>query len=202
VHLKKAQKQLKEAHCEAVQLQKKHLKEILNQAKAANQTKKSKAVTYLIRAKCNCQCYACYCHHTKLKALGGIVFVNAPDPDGQMQPILDKNKMEDMLLKFSRTHFAKTEGTMFTTKPLGCLLAYDSLPTYGQKISQGCPEFDHHCFDMPTQAILENLKQKIPPSQTTLHALNYEDLMDGIKKWLERTTMSLLGCHLGIYKIL
>jgi len=119
-----------------------------------------------------------------------------------MQLILDKNKMEDMLLKFSRTHFAKAEGTPFTTKPLGRLLAYDGMSAYGQKVSQGWSEIEHHCLDTPTKAILKNLKQKISPGHTQTHALNYESLLDGIKKWPERTMTSPLGRHLGIYKTL
>ena len=95
---------------------------------------------YLIRAEQNHQCYACYLHHTNPKASGGLAFVNAPNTEGIMHPILDKNEMEDMLLEFSRTHFAKAKGTPFTTGPLGQLLAYDGMSTYGQKVFQGQPK--------------------------------------------------------------
>jgi len=65
--------------------------------------------------------------------------------------------MEDTLLEFSRTHFAKAEGSPFTTEPLNRLLAYDGLTAYGQKITQGRPKFERHNFDEPTRAILANL---------------------------------------------
>jgi len=110
--------------------------------------------------------------------------------------------MEDTLLEFSRTHFAKAEGTPFTSEPLKRLLAYDGLTTYGQKISQGRSPFERHNFDEPTQAILDNLRQKVQPGQDITHPLNYEGLMDGIKKWPESTTTSPSGRHLGIYKTL
>jgi len=42
----------------------------------------------------------------------------APNADGIVQPILDKNEMEDTLLEYSCTHFAKAEGTPFMHKPL------------------------------------------------------------------------------------
>jgi len=48
-HLHQAQKEFKKAQREAALLQKQHLKNILNQALAVNQKKKSKAITYLIR---------------------------------------------------------------------------------------------------------------------------------------------------------
>jgi len=93
-HQRQAQKQLHAAWHEAVQLCKCHLEEILNQAKAANHLKKTKAITYLIRAKQNCRCYAHYRHHTKPKAPGRLAFVTAHDDAGNLQPILDKQEME------------------------------------------------------------------------------------------------------------
>jgi len=57
-HLQQAQKQLKMARKDAVEHCKKHLEALHNQATVENQQKKSKALKYLIRAKCNCQCYA------------------------------------------------------------------------------------------------------------------------------------------------
>ncbi len=109
-------------------------------------------------------------------------------------------EMEDTLLEFSRRHFSKAQGTPFMTEPLGQLLAYDGLTPYGNKISQGWPQFDRHHFDEPTQAILVHLKQKVQQGQDIIHTLNYEGLMDGIKIWPERTTTSPSGRHLGIYK--
>jgi len=49
-HLRQAQKQLKQARKDAAEHQKKHLEALFNQATAANQHKKSKALQYLIRA--------------------------------------------------------------------------------------------------------------------------------------------------------
>jgi len=141
-HLKIAQKQLKIARKEAAQLRKQHLEAILNQAKAANQHKKTKAITYLIHAEHNRCCYARFRHHTKPKAPGGLAFINAPNETGTIKPILDQTEMEETLLEFSQTHFAQAKGTPFTTKPLSRLLEYDSLTTYGLKISQGRPHFE------------------------------------------------------------
>jgi len=110
--------------------------------------------------------------------------------------------MEDTLLEFSNTHFAKAEGTPFTTEPLSCLLEYDGLTAYGTKISQGRPQFDRHNFDESTKVILENLKQKVQPGNDITHNLDYDGLMNGIKKWPERTMTSPSGQHFGIYKTL
>jgi len=54
-------------------------------------------------------------------------------------------------------------------------------------------------FDEQTTAILQNLCNKIPHTATTAHLLDYDLLMNGIKKWPEQTLTSPSGCHLGIY---
>jgi len=61
----------------------------------------------------------------------------APNADGIVQPILDKNEMEDTLLEYSCTHFANAEGTPFMHKPLSQLLAYDSLTMFGNFLCKG-----------------------------------------------------------------
>jgi len=56
--LRHAQKSLKAVKREADKLCKHHLEALLNKALVENQTKKTKALTYLIRAERNRQCYA------------------------------------------------------------------------------------------------------------------------------------------------
>jgi len=59
-NLHRAQKALCTAKQEAAALQKKHLEAVLNEAQAANQRKKLKALTHLIRAETNRRCYAAF----------------------------------------------------------------------------------------------------------------------------------------------
>jgi len=200
-HLCQTQKKLKEA-CHAEEwLCKEHLKAILNQALAAKQHKKSQALKYLICAKCNWQCYSHFWQHTKPKSAGGLTYINIMNKDGATQSILRKEKLEEKLLEHSWTHFAQVEGSPFTVKPLGCLLQYDGLMPFGNHVTKGQPLHGIHNFDELTTAILLNLKQKIPLGTNT-HTLNYETLLEGIKKWLEHTTTSPSGQHQGIYKAL
>jgi len=113
-----------------------------------------------------------------------------------------------MLLKIhcwnnpSRMHFAKAEGLPFTQALLKWLLQYDGLTPFGELIYQGHSNLMLHPFDELTKAILQNLQIKIPHWPQTSHPLNYDCLLDGIKKWPEHTTTSPSGCHLGIYKAL
>jgi len=174
---------------------------ILNQALAAKQHKKSQAIKYLIRAERNRQCYARFRQHTKPKLAGGLAYINITNADGATTPVLDRDELETTLLEHSRTHFAQVEGSPFTVEPLSQLLQYDSLTSFGDRVTEGKSLGDIHNFDELTQAILENLKRKLPPDKEA-HTLNYETLLDGIKKWPENTTTSPSGRHLGIYKAL
>jgi len=87
------------------------------------------------------------------------------------QPLLEQDKLEDTLLEYSHTHFACAEGSKFTQEPLRHLLQYDGLTSFGNCITNGGTIGSLHTFDEPTQAILQNLHEKLrhliccPPAQ-------------------------------------
>jgi len=133
---------------------------------------------------------------------GGLAFINITLEDGTQHPLLDCDEIKDTLLKHSQTHFAAADGSPFTCEPLSRLLQYDGMTMFGDHIHKGSTCLDNYNFDKQTMAILKNLKKKINPDDTAPHSLNYELLMNGIKKWPEKTTTSPSGQHLGIYKML
>jgi len=94
------------------------MEEILNQALAAKQQKKSQALKYLIQAEQNRQCYARFRQHTKPKSAGGLAYINVTTADGMTAPILEQGELETTLLEHSHTHFAQVEGSPFTVEPL------------------------------------------------------------------------------------
>jgi len=199
--LRKAQKELKAAKREADKLRQLHLEALLNKAILDNQQKRTKALTYLIRAERNRLCYARFRQHTKPKASGGLAYITVPDNNGDPQPLVDQQDVESTLLEYSRNHFAQAEGSPFTVDPINRLLQYDGLTPYGDRITQGqLPQL--HVFDEPTRAILQNLKRKVPAAMSPVTTLDYNTLLKGIQKWPERTTTSPSGRHLGIYKAL
>jgi len=154
LHLRQAQWQLKQAWSDAAEHRKKHLDALLNQATVMNQQKKSKALKYLIWAERNRQCYAHFQQHTKPKSVGRLAFVTVTNDDGTRQPLLECNAMETMLLEYSRTHFASAEGSPFVQEPLGRLLQYDGLASFGDRVTGRWPIGTIHQFDKPTMAIL------------------------------------------------
>jgi len=201
-NLRRAHKHLRQVKREAALLRKQHLDSILNEARAANQRKKSSALTYLIRAEQNRRCFAEFRNSTKPKSSGGLAFITTTSVNGQ-QPttIIDSEDMNDALLEYSRNHFATAQGTPFTAEPLSRLLQYDGLTKFGRLVSQGRANLEDLPLDEATQALLNHLKSK-QPHQESVHPLLYEELQNGIKKWPEKTTTSPSGRHLGIYKSL
>jgi len=161
-----------------------------------------KALKYLIRAERNLQCYAKFRQHTKPKTAGGLALVTITKADRTKLPLLDKTELEDTLLEYSRTHFAQAEGSRFTQEPLCHLLQYDGLTTFGNHVTKGKQLPDFYNFDKPTAAILTNLKRKVTNSDSQQIKLDYDSLLQGIKKWPEKMTTSPSGRHLGIYKTL
>jgi len=68
MNLRYAQKALQATKREAASIRKKHLKAVLNEAKASNKQKKSKALMHLIHAEQNQHCYLAFWQTTKPKA--------------------------------------------------------------------------------------------------------------------------------------
>ena len=48
--------------------------------------------------------------------------------------IMDPDEMDEILLEYSREHFAKAQGSPFTQDPLQRLLNYDGLTTFGNQV--------------------------------------------------------------------
>jgi len=142
-------------------------------------------------------------HHTKPKSSGGLSYVTTSNgPDQPPTIIIDRDELDDTLLEYSRNHFAKAHGSPFTVEPLNRFLQYDGLTPLGNQILHGRADLNQLQINEPTRAILTHLKTKLPANERRPHPLDYGILIDGIKKWPERTTTSPSGRHLGIYKSL
>jgi len=102
-NLRHAQKQLCRIKREAENLQRQHLEQLLNEARAANRCKKSTILQHLIRAEQNRRCYQTFRQHTKLKLAGGLAYITTMDANtGAKNTILDHEEMDTTLLEYSR----------------------------------------------------------------------------------------------------
>jgi len=202
MNLHAAQKALRVAKKEAASLRKQHLEAVLNEAKASNKQKKSKALTHLIRAEQNRRCYAAFRQTTKLKAPGGLAYITTQEGENPPTTILDQEDMDQTLLEYSQTHFATAQGSPFTVDHLSRLLNYDGLTTFGNRVLQGRVALNALPIDEATHALLQHMKDKTDPMCPRTHPLLYDELQNGIKKWPEKTATSPSSRHLGIYKSL
>jgi len=108
---------------------------------------------------------------------------------GEKTTIMDRDDMDVTLLDYSQQHFATAQGTPFTVEPLQHLLHYDRLTPFGMRILLGKAHLDKLPLDKPMKALLTHLQSKYPDDDR-LHPLIYEELQEGIKKWLENTMTS------------
>ncbi len=202
-NLRHAQKQLRKAKREADILRKKHLENLLNEARASNKRKKSTTLNHLIRAEQNRRCYAALRHHTKPRSPGGLAYITQDNgPSEHPTTIMETDEMNETLLEYSRVHFSKAQGSPFTVAPLNHLLQYDGLTPFGNRVLQGRADLDRNDLQPPTKALLQQLRDKTVDPAARHHPINYEELQNGIKKWPEKTTTSPSGRHLGMYKSL
>jgi len=202
-NLRNAQKKLRKAKREADILRQQHLDALLNEARASNKKKKSKALTHLIRAEQNRRCYAAFRHHMKPRSQGGLAFITKNNgPTEPTTTIMEPDEMNDTLLEYSRIHFSKAQGSPFTVEPLSNMLQYDGLTVFGNQILKGRAVLDNFNLQPPTKALLTHMQDKTVDPEARRHPIIYEELQKGIKKWPEKTTTSPSGRHLGMYKSL
>jgi len=112
------------------------------------------------------------------------------------------DQIEDCLLEHSHQHFCQAHGTPFTQLPLSNLLSFRGLTPFGEQIFQGCPIPEDIQLDPATWLLLTHQRSLLPPTEQDTHPLEFESLMNGIRKWPEHTTTLPSGRHLGIYESL
>jgi len=110
--------------------------------------------------------------------------------------------MEQHLLDYSREYFKQAHGTPYTIPPLSRLLQYDALTEFGEDIHAGKAALSQLKIDNTTWLLLRNQQSKMEPKEQSEQPLDFDQLMNGYRKWPERTTTSPSGRHLGIYKSL
>ncbi len=86
--------------------------------------------------------------------------------------------------------------------PLTDLLGTDSLTEFGEQLLQGTANLDVLQVSRHTKLLLNQHRRKYPKYKSTHLPLRFEELMQGIWKWPERTSTSPSGRHLGTYKSL
>jgi len=143
---------------------------------------------------------------TKPKQPGGISHVkiptNAAPDEEQWESIYDPGQIKQLVLQQHHTHFSQAKGTIFTEAPLHDLINNECTSEFTLQVLQGTADIDNLPVDQYTKDLLVHLKTKVGPSETTGKPLDTDELIQGFKRWPERTSTSPSGRHLGIYKSL
>ncbi len=205
-NLREAQKNLRSIHQEALAKRQTHLEDLIKATHTCKDQKRKKLILCLKKAEELKRCYQLVRSITKPRQQGGLSHVriptNNPPEQPQWEAIYDPSAMEELVLNQHRKHFSQARGTVFTQEPLRSLINEDCTSEYAQQILAGTAPIEHLPVDEHTKALLRHLKSKTHPLETPSHPLDQEKLIQGFKKWPERTTTSPSGRHLGIYKSL
>jgi len=188
---------------QAKQKREEFLTSLLQAAGNTNDKKWKQLISHLKRVEENRHCFALTKTFIRPHSAGGLTNICVTDDGGTMwQPITNIPTMENHLLQHSQAHFSKAHGAPFTQELLKSLLQYDGLTPFVNDVFHGRPISPDLNKPPMTQLLLEHQKGQLQPNETPKHELQFDSLMQGFKKWPERTSTSPSGCHLGIYKSL
>ena len=130
------------------------------------------------------------------------IMIPALNEDGETigwKTIVDATEIETKLLERNRAHYGQASETPFASSPLSDLVGHSGTTDYATSVIEGTCALDE--YPEETQAIFTELRrdEAIPliPSE-----INFDDFVNALKKWPERTSTSPSGRHLGHYKSL
>jgi len=202
--LHKARHKLRQIQCDAIKRRQQHLNDMLRDARAAKNTESKQLILGLKQAEETRQCFAMVCQILHPSTPGRLTHILIPRQNNKLEwvRVTDVAQMEEHLLKHGCLHFWTAHGTPFTQPPLSRLLEFSGIMPFGDLIFEGRPIPDDIMLNPATQLLLTHQRSLLLPHAKTTHPLEFEALMQGIRKWPERTTMSPSRRHLGIYKSL
>jgi len=179
------------------------LNDLLIAAQKTKDKARSKLIYGLKQAEENRRCFALVWQAPKPQK-GGLMHLIIPNTttDNEWQTITDVDTMETKLLQQGKQHFRKAEVTPYTQEPLKTLLGANSLTTFGQQVHRRDPIDPTLPIDPTTRLLLEHQQNAIPTLLDRSHPMTFDAMIQGFKKWPEKTATSPSGCHLGIYKTL
>jgi len=86
--------------------------------------------------------------------------------------------------------------------PLSTLLGHNSLTMFGCQVLDGTADLQNLDVSHHTKLLLQHQKAWPQSHLPHFHNLTFDNMIEGFWKWLECTSTSLSGWHLGIYKSL
>jgi len=121
---------------------------------------------------------------------------------GEWKTLYQPEEIEAAMHTQCQAHFKQAHGSPYMVPPLTDLLGTDSITELGNQLLQGTANIDTLQVGPHTKLLLKQHCRKYPRYKDIPLPLQFEELMQGFKKWLERTSTSWSGHHLGTYKSL
>jgi len=131
----------------------------------------------------------------KPRTAGGLSKLKIPDPEQPQKwnTITNPHQMDQELLRYCQDHFGKSYGTPYMVAPLKELLAYDGVTPFGQQILHGTTDLSSLEIDKYTASLLRHQQYCTPANAPKFQEMPYDSLMQGFRKWKERTSTSPSG---------
>ncbi len=111
----------------------------------------------------------------------------------------EPKQLVETIHEWNSDHFSQAKNTPFMTAPLAEMCGYDGLTLFADKVLDGSADLSS--FPPHQKDILHEMRQQTEEPMPFVD-LTDEDLLQGIKKWPEKTSTSPSGRHLGHYKAL
>jgi hypothetical protein len=163
------------------------------------------------RSALRSQLYLKQCHRNIKTTLGrtvtsALTTIDIPvfDEDHSIikwKHVSDPVQIETALIQRNITHFGQAHQSPFASSPLASELGFEGTNDASMQLLNGTLPLSFSQCDPYTQLILEKFLQK--PKITPIPCdLQFDDFVNGLKHWNEKTTTSPSGRHLGHYKVL
>ncbi len=203
-NLRVAQQRIREIRREAALRRETHLQELTDAADNTDDKAKRKLILHLKLAEQNRKCFAIHRNFMKPRSAGGLTHLRIPadTQPNKWQTVIEPRAMETHLIEYCRIHFQQAQGSPYTVPPLSTLLNYDSLTPFGSQVLHGTADLNALDVSHHTKLLLQHQKMTLPSRRQRFHNMPFEAMLDGFRKWPERTSTSPSGRHLGIYKSL
>jgi hypothetical protein len=201
--LRKAQQQLKNVKKRAHELRIEFLLQALDEATAASEEAREKAIRHITRSQEKLQSFARIRQIFKPMNQSGLsrILIPASATDGnEWEAVTHPDQIQEKLRQHNIQHFGMAHGTPFTCAPLTCL-NWEADSPEAEQLLRGelpCPlvglenkhleKMIHHIRDMP----------QLPEIECQLTAA---EVARGFRKWREATSTSPSGCHLGLRRV-
>jgi hypothetical protein len=190
-----SKKHLQEARTQARQLRNEHLLSSYMNAQAMSDETKMKILKSIRNKESKEECYRTFKNFTN-PSNGGLSHIIKED-NNQLIRIDDQDGMETTLHRHFAEHFSQATGTPFTEGILNTTFGYSGVNTNTEKLLDNTLHLNQPLAEMNT--FLQQFKRSRPPLSDQFPT---DDIINGFKKWKEKTTTSPSGLHLGIYRLI